>query len=122
MDFVRYSENPALISVQVDDDNFPRIEEPGNGAGSSVCKSPGNNQSSVGAFEDTAGIAGQRALTGRVESLSEQADLSAVGVSGQDQIDGMISEHRCLQTPVFRVMAEQYFKTVLLLKGPKPSH
>ena len=64
MDFFLYSRKPVLISVQVDDDDFPRIEEAGDRRGSSICKSPGNNQPSVRAFEDTAGIAGQGALAG----------------------------------------------------------
>ena len=122
MDFFRYFRKPVLILVQVDDDNFPRIEEARDRTGSSICKSPGNNQPSVRALEDTAGIAGQDSLAGRVEALSEQANLSAVGMAGQDQIDGMISQHGCLQTPVFRMVAEQYFIAVLLLKRPKPSH
>ena len=77
-------------SVQNDCNNFPGVEEPGDGAGSSICKPSGDDQISVRAAENTACIAGKESLAGRVQASSEQADLSAVGMAGQNEIDRMI--------------------------------
>ena len=70
----------------------------------------------MGAFKESSRIAGKQSLSRREKTLSEEADLPAVGMARKDQINGMILQHRRLHTPVFGMMAEQDFISVLFFK------
>ena len=74
----------------------------------------------MGAGEKAARVPGQDALAGRVESLPEEADLAAVGVAREDQIDPAVDEHGFLQAPVLRVVAEEDLVSLLALEAVQP--
>lgn len=96
-----------LLWQALDDHHLRRVEQTWdfrNGVG----RSSGNDHSPESALENASRISRQDPLAGGIQAPSEQADLSAVGVTRQDQVDPFFTQHGLPQAPVFGMVGQEY--------------